>query len=178
MRIRRGEYAAVFAAPPCSSFSVAHAPRLRSRDRPEGVQPMPRRWARYVEKHNRLAGFAADLVGAAHTAGVPWAVENPADYGDAGSPAWWPRMADHAPIWLLPQMRDALQRAGADTVTFAQCALGARARKYTTLAHARALSPHLQPLRDARCTHGTDSHPEVAYGRDQAGRAMAAQSAA
>eukprot|EP00965_Chrysotila_dentata_P242214 6204759-Pleurochrysis_carterae.AAC.1 len=43
--VRRGDFTAVFAAPPCSSFSVAHTPRLRSRDRPEGVQPMPRRWA-------------------------------------------------------------------------------------------------------------------------------------
>eukprot|EP00965_Chrysotila_dentata_P136120 4500114-Pleurochrysis_carterae.AAC.1 len=74
---------------------------------------MLRRWARYVEKHNRLAGFAAGLVRAAHAAGIPWAVENPANYGDAGGPARWPRMADHAPIWLLPQMRDVVERAGA-----------------------------------------------------------------
>eukprot|EP00965_Chrysotila_dentata_P083311 2748315-Pleurochrysis_carterae.AAC.1 len=97
---------------------------------------MPRRWARYVAKHNRLAGFAADLVREAHRAGVPWALENPADCGDPASPAWWPRMADHAPIWLLPRMREVLQEAGAGTVTFAHCALGARARKFTTVAHA------------------------------------------
>eukprot|EP00965_Chrysotila_dentata_P032495 1082789-Pleurochrysis_carterae.AAC.1 len=44
-RVRQGRYTAVFAAPPCSSFSVAHQPRLRSRERPEGVDPMPRKWA-------------------------------------------------------------------------------------------------------------------------------------
>eukprot|EP00965_Chrysotila_dentata_P190855 6174152-Pleurochrysis_carterae.AAC.1 len=84
---------------------------------------MPRKWARYVAKHNRLAALAADLVLAAHTAGIPWALENPADCGDAAGPAWWPRMADHAPIWLLPRMREALETAGAGSVTFAQCAL-------------------------------------------------------
>eukprot|EP00965_Chrysotila_dentata_P085142 2808897-Pleurochrysis_carterae.AAC.1 len=135
---------------------------------------MPKKWVRYVAKHNRLAGFAADLVEAAHGAGIPWAMENPADCGDARGPAWWPRMADHAPLWLLPRVRQAMQMAEAQTVTFAQCALGARARKYTTLANGRALSPFLGQLRDARCTHGADANPEVAYGRDQAGIALAA----
>eukprot|EP00965_Chrysotila_dentata_P007335 237575-Pleurochrysis_carterae.AAC.1 len=38
-------------------------------------------------------------------------------------------MADHALIWLMPCMRDALRDTGAGTVTFAQCALGAKARR-------------------------------------------------
>eukprot|EP00965_Chrysotila_dentata_P196027 6177341-Pleurochrysis_carterae.AAC.2 len=139
---------------------------------------MPRKWARYVAKHNRLAAFAAELVLAAHEAKVPWMLENPADCGDATSPAWWPRMADHAPLWLLPCMRAALTAAGADSVTFAQCALGARVRKYTTIAHAHALDPFLVTQAHARCVHGPEAHPEAAYGRDQAGRALAAQSAA
>eukprot|EP00965_Chrysotila_dentata_P004512 146662-Pleurochrysis_carterae.AAC.1 len=70
-------------------------------------------------------------------------MENPADCGDAGGLAWWPRFASHAPIWLLPVVRDALGRAGAGYVTFAQCALGGQARKYTTVAHARALTGRL-----------------------------------
>eukprot|EP00965_Chrysotila_dentata_P090632 2991666-Pleurochrysis_carterae.AAC.1 len=70
-------------------------------------------------------------------------------------------MADHAPLWLLPDVREALAAADAGEVTFAQCALGARARKYTTLAHARELGPHLAALARARCTHGTEAHPEV-----------------
>eukprot|EP00965_Chrysotila_dentata_P004651 151553-Pleurochrysis_carterae.AAC.1 len=80
---------------------------------------MPRKWARYVLKHNRLAGFTADLVLAAHRAGVPWAVENPADCGEVGGAAWWPRMADHAPLWLLPRIQNALAESGAGRVTFA-----------------------------------------------------------
>eukprot|EP00965_Chrysotila_dentata_P186514 6158229-Pleurochrysis_carterae.AAC.1 len=36
-------------------------------------------------------------------------------------------------------MREALERAGAGRVTFAQCALVALTRKYTTVAHSRGL---------------------------------------
>eukprot|EP00965_Chrysotila_dentata_P001678 55498-Pleurochrysis_carterae.AAC.1 len=69
-------------------------------------------------------------------------------------------MADHAPLWLLPRMRAVLTATGAGSVTFAQCALGARVRKYTTIAHARALGPFLGALARARCTHGPEAHPE------------------
>eukprot|EP00965_Chrysotila_dentata_P010951 356361-Pleurochrysis_carterae.AAC.2 len=85
---------------------------------------------------------------------------------------------DHAPLWVLPSARAALETAQAETTTFAQCALGAAARKYTTLAHAAALTPHLGRLRDAVCTHGDDGDPTVAYGRDAQGRARSALAAA
>eukprot|EP00965_Chrysotila_dentata_P153121 5060005-Pleurochrysis_carterae.AAC.1 len=69
-------------------------------------------------------------------------------------------MADHAPLWLLPRVRDALEVAAANSVTFAQCALWARARKYTTLAHSGAMTPYVDELRRATCTHGGATHPE------------------
>eukprot|EP00965_Chrysotila_dentata_P059204 1965035-Pleurochrysis_carterae.AAC.1 len=79
-----------------------------------------------------LATFTASLVQAADAAGVVWAVENPADCGDPGEAAWWPKFASHATLWAFPAIREALQRARAGSVTFAQCALGAAARKFTT----------------------------------------------
>eukprot|EP00965_Chrysotila_dentata_P026297 871977-Pleurochrysis_carterae.AAC.1 len=79
---------------------------------------------------------------------------------------------------MLPSARAALEATRAETTTFTQCALGAAARKYTTLAHATALSPHLGRLRDAVCAHGDDGHPAVAYGRDAQGRARSALAAA
>eukprot|EP00965_Chrysotila_dentata_P212973 6187367-Pleurochrysis_carterae.AAC.3 len=63
---------------------------------------MPRRWARYISKHNALADFTAQLVSTAHEAGLVWAVENPADCDAEGSVAWWPRFATHAPLWVYP----------------------------------------------------------------------------
>eukprot|EP00965_Chrysotila_dentata_P243544 6205473-Pleurochrysis_carterae.AAC.1 len=60
-----------------------------------------------MEKHNALAAFTAELIVAAQSADAMWMVENPADCGDADGLAWWPRFRDHAPLWLLPRMRDA-----------------------------------------------------------------------
>eukprot|EP00965_Chrysotila_dentata_P184560 6092625-Pleurochrysis_carterae.AAC.1 len=93
-RVRAGRFAAVFAAPPCLSFSVAHRPALRSRAEPGGVRQVPRRWAEYLAKHNDLAESTAALVEAAAESGTPWAIENPADCGDPADMAWWPA---HAP---------------------------------------------------------------------------------
>eukprot|EP00965_Chrysotila_dentata_P121487 4016383-Pleurochrysis_carterae.AAC.1 len=87
-----------------------------------------------MAKHNALADFTAALVGAAQAAGASWMVENPAHCGDPSGEAWWPRFASHAPLWLYPPMREALEAAGGRTVKFAQCALGAASRKYTTVA--------------------------------------------
>eukprot|EP00965_Chrysotila_dentata_P176800 5839201-Pleurochrysis_carterae.AAC.1 len=68
-RVREGHFDADFAAPPCAYFSVAHTPQLRSRAEPKGVQPTPARWRRYMEKHNALAAFTAELIVAAQSAG-------------------------------------------------------------------------------------------------------------
>eukprot|EP00965_Chrysotila_dentata_P085535 2821514-Pleurochrysis_carterae.AAC.1 len=96
-----------------------------------------------------MAEFTAALVTAAEAVGTPWALENPADCGDPRGLAWWPRFAEHAPLWLLPIMQEALGRAGAEYVTFAQCALGAATRKYTTVACAASLRPRLRQLAES-----------------------------
>eukprot|EP00965_Chrysotila_dentata_P134562 4450939-Pleurochrysis_carterae.AAC.1 len=86
-RVTEGQFDAVFAAPQCASFSVAHAPKLRSRSSPEGIRPTPARWKRFLEKHNALADVAASLSEAAHAVGAVWMIENPADCGDEGGAA-------------------------------------------------------------------------------------------
>eukprot|EP00965_Chrysotila_dentata_P054106 1795716-Pleurochrysis_carterae.AAC.1 len=63
--------------------------------------------------------------------------------------AWWPRFTSHAPLWLYPPIRDALQSSGAETITFAQCALGAETRKFTSIAVAEGLRAHVDTLRSA-----------------------------
>eukprot|EP00965_Chrysotila_dentata_P026854 891245-Pleurochrysis_carterae.AAC.1 len=150
----------MFAAPPCSSFSVAHTPRLRTRSEPEGTQPVPPEWAQYLRRHNTLADVTARLVRAADAAGCAWMVENPADCGDPGSVAYWPRFSSHAPLWCYPRIREALEAGRAHFLTCAQCALGAPTRKYTTLAFSPPMEAHVRRLRAARCTHGTSGHAE------------------
>ena len=96
-----------------------------------GAPQRPPEWRNYLERHNGFAAFTADLVLAAHQAGVPWAIENPVDRADeAGVGRWhWPSKADHTPLWQMPCIRAALELAGAGTATFPQCALGAAVQK-------------------------------------------------
>ena len=175
-----GEYDLVFAAPPCSSFSVRHPARLRSWARPWGVSPLPAGWEAYVQLHNRLADFTAELVRACHIAGVPCAVENPADRSERASPAYWEAEADSGSIWRMPALRAALEQAGAVHYTFAQCSplIGGRAQKYTTIAAVGTLRPELAVLRACGCTHGRQRHDERLEGYDEYGRSRATQAAA
>ena len=176
----RGDYDAVFLAPPCSSFSVRHPVRLRSAARPWGVEPLPAGWEGYVRKHNRLADFTAEMVGACGAAGVPCGVENPADRSEPGSPAYWEAHADAGSIWRMPNLQAALERAGARRHTFAQCAtaIGGRAQKYTTIAATGALRMELSALDGCQCEHHGRGHAERLEGVDASGRSRATAAAA
>ena len=184
---RSGWFDAVFLAPPCSSFSVRHPVKLRSRERPEGVQPLPAAWTAYVRKHNRLAEFAARLIDAAAAARVPFGIENPADRSSDSSGAGWDEVADHGSIWRLESIERSLTGAGARGFTFAQCgkvrtatgellSLGSRAQKWTTIAASPWLAQELEPLADALCEHGEAGHTErlEGVGSDGVARATAA----
>lgn len=177
--VRARAYDAVFVATPCESYSVRHAPQLRSRAQVAGIEPVPPEWQRYLAKHNALAEVTARLLTAARDAGVPAALENPADRGDPGSPAYWPLFADHGPLWLVPTVRRALE--GATRLTFAQCSFaGGRAQKWTTIAATGALAVALAPLGEPRhgCSHGFRAHAEQLTGRDASGRSRATEAAA
>ena len=176
-RTRRGEYDVVFIATPCESFSVAHRPQLRSRQQPDGLRNAPPEWAAYLHKHNALAAWSARLAAAADEAGTAWAIENPADRGDSASPAHWERFSDHAPLWLSTPIRELELATGARRRTFAQCALGGVAQKWTTLLHSAGWE-QLTELDELGCPHGIEKHAEVAHGRDAQGRGRARLAAA
>lgn len=177
-RVRRGEFDIVFLATPCASYSVSHRPRLRARRQPLGIHDVPSEWRRYVDKHNLLAAFTARLIAAADSSGCAWALENPADRGDRASPAWWPRHADHAPIWLVPCIRDAVCDAGGKLRTFAQCSFGADVQKWTSIAHSPSLSQWMADLDERGCQHGFERHIQQAHGRAPDGSSRSAASAA
>lgn len=155
-RVSSGYYGFVFLSPPCKSFSVSHdeRPLLRSTHWPRGIRPLPRAWHDYILRHNKLADFSASCILAAHDAGVPWAIENPASRSDVSPHSTWSRFARHGTLWdlfaaggLAPPR---LQRSHPSPfsvpvleVTFAMCAFGAPFQKYTTIwasAHASPLS--------------------------------------
>ena len=177
-RARRGDFDVIFLATPCASYSVAHRPQLRSRRLPLGVDRVPQRWRRFLEKHNRLADLSADIIRAATASGTAWAIENPADRGDETSPAWWKRHADHAPIWRSPSVRDAIADGGGVIRTFAQCSFAAHVQKWTSVAHSPCMSADLAPLDGMPCRHGRVRHSEQAHGRYADGTSRASAAAA
>ena len=173
-----GRYDFVFIATPCSSYSVAHRPQLRSRRNPMGLPSVPLPWARYIEKHNLLGSFTARLVAAAESAGIPWAIENPADRGDASSPAYWKLYHDHAPLWLHHHISSALCDSHAVMRTFAQCAFDSPFQKWTTVAHPPSISAEFGFLDEHSCRHGRSLHLARAHGLAPDGHSLSAASAA
>lgn len=174
-QVAAGHFDTVFIATPCQSFSVAHKPQLRTRRSPTGMAHVPPEWSAYLDKHNKLADFSAALALTAHAAGIPWAIENPADRGDPTSEAHWPQMANHAPLWVQPEIVQLRADTHAATVTFPQCFFEAEWQKYTTIMHSAAMSTHLGAMRGATCDHRRHT---PAYGRDARGAARAERAAA
>ena len=176
-RVRRGDYDVVFAAPPCESFSVAHRPQLRSRRQAEGLHNAPPEWHAYLRKHNELAAWTTRLAEAAHDAGVLWAIENPADRGLRGSPAFWEGREDHAPLWIQRCVLQLAEQSAAASRTFAYCAFGAPHQKYTTIMHAAGWD-ELGALDSRQCEHGLEQHAELLRGRTDTGESRAGRAAA
>ena len=176
-RVRRGDYDVVFAAPPCESFSVAHRPQLRSRRQAAGLHNAPAEWLAYLRKHNQLAAWTAQLAEAAHDAGVLWAIENPADRGLRGSPAFWLERADHAPLWVQECVLQLVAHTQAASRTFAYCAFGAQHQKYTTVMHDEGWT-ELEALDSRQCAHGNEAHAEQLRGRHATGESRAGRAAA
>ena len=113
--------------------------------------------SKHEQVHKRVP--RAPMARAAHEAGVLWAVENPADRGDANSHAHWKRFADHAPLWKQPCVEALVAETGARTRTFAYCAFAAPYQKWTSVAHA-AEWEELAALdeRPTMTTHGQATH--------------------
>ena len=134
-QITAGEFDCVFVATPCSSFSVRHPKKIRSKARPRGVDPMPAEWAAYVSKHNKIADFSISVLNACDESNIPWGLENPADRSDESSPAFWELHADRGSLWQLKEIRNISSRADVQKFTFPQCheKCGGRAQKWTTI---------------------------------------------
>lgn len=179
-RIQQGYYSAVFAAPPCSTFSVSRfykaklarrgdhgPPPVRRRSCPAGLEPPPPGHEHELRVANQIVDRTCDLLELAAAAGADFAMEQPADRGDPLSPHTF-LAADHAPLWLHPRVRALQQRVLCQQCTFAQCRMGAPYQKYTTLMYTPTLAPWLHDWNSLRCLHS--NHKRAAGGaRDSAG---------
>ena len=140
-RAQRGEFLAVRAAPPCSTFSVARfrhiaggPPVVRRRPPDQVAQALncPAKNRSEVRKLNELVNRTINILRAAHNAGSEFGIESPADHGDTNQPGLFVD-ADHAPLWVVPEIIALKTDTECTTITFPQCSLGAPWRKETTV---------------------------------------------
>ena len=185
-----GHFFAVFAAPPCSTFSVSRhyrvkrkrsqrdsgPPPVRLRHCPTGIIPPPPGHAAELATANSIVDRICTILTAAATAGAEFIIENPADRSNASISHTF-LCADHCPLWFYPDVATLKQHAQCRTCTFAQCEWGAEYQKYTTLLYTPGLAPTLDAWNVGRCSHA--SHAMQAGGaRDAQGTWGSRRSAA
>ena len=170
--IRARCYEVVWISTPCSSFSVLHLeggkPRLRSRQEPEGVGEVPRKWRRYVRKHNGFVRFSAEAALATWRAGATYVLENPVDRGMWGSPHYSWALKEHVPLWLMPDIRRVAGQTHPVWASFPMCAFGSPFQKLTTLMAGGARSLRVRVLGRLTCPHA--HHLRRARGVSSSGR--------
>ena len=126
-----------------------------------GIPGMSRGRTEEVAKANVITQRTATLLSLAHQAGTQFILENPANRGDAKRPFLF-LSADHAPIWLVPQILSLLSFAGASMCTFPMCAFSAPWQKFTSLAYSPGFNEWLDPLDKLSCDHATHDRPTSA----------------
>ena len=167
LRVSQGEFGAIFAAPPCSTFSVARffkgrgsrdsgPPPVRTRRHPRGLprDQLPPRHRDELDKANLIVARTCALLLAGWRVGTQFAVESPCDRGDPVQERLYLHK-DHAPLWLMPEMIALQKLAAAKLVTFPQCSFGAKSQKQTTLAFTAGFDAWLDPLSKLVCSHAT-----------------------
>ena len=176
-RVTRGEFAAIVAAPPCSTFSISRffvspdssdggPPAVRNRSNIEGLRFVPTAHRQELERANNIVARMAALLMDANRAGTQFIIENPADRGDVTQPDIFLH-ADHGPLWLMPAIYALSRHAATKMVTFAMCAFGAEWQKMTTLMYTAGLDEWLDVLDQRKCEHS--SHPKMAGGEKNGG---------
>lgn len=160
--VRSGDYDFVWLGTPCSSFSVlwqedgTGAPRTRQE--PDGITPMPRKWQAYIDMHNTLVEFSAQVALAVHAKGGTFCIENPVDRGMPGSPHFKWAARGHAPLWLHSAMRKLAKATTPHWVSHTQCAFQGDFQKWTTLMAAGPKAARIRALKVMVCTsvhHGS-----------------------
>ena len=159
---QRGRFFAIFAAPPCSTFSVARLirstqspdggpPPIRTRLAIRGLPKVPPQHRRELTKANAIVARTSAILHAAAESGSEFIIENPADRGDPSNEELFVDH-EHAPIWLMPEIINLEKKWSCRKVTFPQCAFGARVLKHTTLMYTPALDKSLADFDNLKCT--------------------------
>ena len=181
-RAQDGEFAATIAAPPCSTFSVARffqkegqtgPPPVRTRTHPNGIPGQPLIRIREVQRADKLIARTCDVLRAVVKTGGEFILENPADRGNPDNSYLFIHK-DHAPLWILPEIKELQAEVKGTMITFPMCELGHASQKLTTLLVTPGLVEPLRFLGKLRCTHKT--HHQVG-GEQMDGKYTSAEAA-
>jgi len=142
---------------PCVSYTAMWAWNkihpFRSRNEPDGLEAMPARWAKYVDKHNEITRRVQALAIAQFKAGRTYYIENPCDQGEVGSPFFTPEAAGSVPIWITSFMRNLRKQTAATFATTDLCEWQGEFRKPTTIMAAGPCAHLIEPINSIRCSH-------------------------
>ena len=189
---RKVKFAVAVLGVPCSTFSVARiggdgintpAPvRGRATQLRCGLCNLTALQQKEVDNANALVSRSVEIARAVLRAGGDVLFENPCDRGSRDDEdsvvrdRYKAKWADHAPLWLHPEMVELRRDTGLRAVTFPQCALGGSFQKWTTLWYSQGFAEKLDTLTTCTCTHGY--HSDIARGRGLRGRWHSAEAAA
>ena len=129
-----------------------------------GIIDCPPAHRREVKRSNELVARMCAILHAAVESGSEFAMENPADRGNVQNLETFIN-AEHAPIWLMPDIMRLSKFASCRYATFPLCAFGVDYEKPTTFMYTPGLAKHLQDLGDLRCTHDHKHGDKAGGGR-------------
>ena len=170
-RAKAGEFIAIIAAPPCSSFSISRFIKakggtvgpspLRTRSSIVGLDGVTGAAATQLRDTNVLVRRMCAIILAGHIVGTQYIVENPSDRGDPSQPDIYLH-EDHGPLWLMPAVVALARVTEAHSATFPMCAFHSPWQKFTTLLYSAGFETWLSTLSSLRCHHR--SHESMAGG--------------
>ena len=158
----------------CSSFSLLWTQpgriKLRSRQHPEGLLPLPPKWFEYVQRGNMIVRRAVTIAILQYRSGRSFFIENVPDYGYPQSPLFrWSKRA-HVPIWITSWMRGLASEVPLLWGTTAMCGWGGPFHKPTTVCGAGPNASAVLGINEVQCT--TLRHELLATGVDSQGRQL------
>ena len=107
-------------APPCTTYSTARRPMIRSRTRAEGLSNLASREVGQLRLGTLLLRATASLIKYASECGAPWVVENP----------------QSSLMWHAPEFSEVFQLCNPAPVTTHMCGFGARWKNLRRSGHA------------------------------------------
>ena len=155
--LRAGQCRGVMLAPPCTTFSIARRPALRSMLRPWGLEGLSDKDTLQLAVANRLIQSTLTILHVAEATCTPWILENPLS----------------SLFWRLPQVRQMFRRSHTSVADLHMCGYGTPWRKATKLLCSRIRDPSSLAVRcfpsaGGLCAHSGRRHA-VLQGRDQLG---------